>query len=113
MSEHDPSMRLSIGSKEFLATPSNAHLYTHIGRLAMYDHLFLIEDTEGEELTGMFVFKQLHVQEEAFTEIGNFMANNGFHCDINRTQAAEGDIAQYDAVIAAMVGDLEIPDDWN
>lgn len=115
MSEAEPIIRLAIGEEEHEITRTSGHLYTHMGHLAMYDHLFLVTRAEGTQLSGMFLFRNLQLREELFAEIQEYMIENDYHTDLNRPQVTEDDSKAYDDTVEAWTKDVgdTIPEDWS
>jgi hypothetical protein len=54
--ENEPIAHLNIGDGEVEMHRFNSSLFTHIGNLAMYDHVFL-QYEEGEDM-GAYIFRQ-------------------------------------------------------
>ena len=110
-----PKMRLGLSGGEFEATPENSHLYTFMGRLAMYNHIFLVT-SEGEgTISGTYLFNQIHTSQEVFDELSDFMIANDYHTDLNRREVPDCDVKAYDDTVVGMTEDLgdTIPEGWE
>lgn len=104
--ENEPRAVLHIPDGERELNRGNARLYTHMGHLAIYDHVFVSGD---EELLGFYVFNFVG----GFDELKDFMLRNEYPSYLNMTEVSQGDIDAYDRVIQASMGDIDaIPDDW-
>jgi hypothetical protein len=68
--ENEPAIEVEIGEDSYEFRPENAELYTHVGRLAMYNCIFY----QPDEDTAMYVF----AEQEGFIELATLMANYGF-----------------------------------
>lgn len=102
--ENEPEMALNISSGEFLATRENTRLYTHLGSLALYDHVFC----SGEQ-TGFYIFSFV----DGYQTMKEYMLENNYPAYINHTEAAQVDIDAYDRAVHRSVGDIDhIPDGW-
>ena len=94
MSEQLPIVRLDLAGQEFEATPLNSHLYLFIGKTVLEsgeiienksrNHIFL--ETEEDSNRGMYIFSPAIVE-----EMGEFMMENGYHCDVNARKIAKCD----------------------
>lgn len=108
-----PKLNLMLGSEEFESTPFNTTLFTHLGRLAMYDHIFFQSEEQDDEekvMTGSYLFRQ----HPSFPKIANFMARNNFPMVLNKVEAADCDVAAFDRMIAQNMGDTDtIPEEWT
>lgn len=112
--ENLPVMRLGLGSSEFAATPENSHLFTFMGRLAMYNHIFLVTDETDGTLSGTYLFNRIHIPDEMFNELGTFMVENGYHADLNKREVPDCDVNAFNANLELQTGDLDtIPEDWE
>lgn len=99
MSEHEPTINLKLGSQEFLMTPSNSELYHYMGALAIWNHVFIEQESAEEVRTGVFVPQAL-IGEEAFENLGDTMSNMGFPMRLNQREVAEGDIEVITKILA-------------
>lgn len=105
---NDPTMCLEIGGKDFEANRRNTFLYTFLGELAVYDHIFML--TEPDRPAGSFIFKAVFPVE--YNDIGAFMVEHHFIAHMNAQEVCEGD---QDAFNRATMGDLasdSFPEDW-
>ena len=114
MSEQEPVLRLNLGNEIREVKRDNSHLFTHMGRLAMYDHIFLVSSQEDGKLTGTYLFHNLQLNTETFTRILHFMVEHSYHTDLNRDDVPQCDIDAYEANLALYSDDLgdTIPDEF-
>ena len=102
--EEEPFVTLSIGSGEFVATRENTRLYTHLGALALYDHVFC-----SSEDRGFYIFSFV----EGYPILKQYMLENNYPMYLNQTEVAQVDVDAYDRSIQRSMGDIDhIPDDW-
>jgi hypothetical protein len=114
--DYDPSelphMKLTLGEdREFNSTPENTTLFTHLGRLAMYDHIFLQTGSEDNDIIlGTYVFNT----HSSFEGMADFMMDNHYPMILNKLEAADCDVQAFNRMIEQQAGDLEqgVPDDW-
>lgn len=107
--ENEPSFIAQFeGGQEIEATRDNTTLFTHIGRLALYDHVFIVLDEE--ENRGSYIF-QIN---PAFEGIADFMIANEYPMHLNLREVADCDLEAYDGMIKGMVGDIDtLPPEWT
>jgi hypothetical protein len=84
----------------------NSALFTHLGNLAMYDHVFVL--TNEEASTGAYIFRHSPV----FERLAAYMVSELFPQHLNRVDVAECDMQAFEAVLKQEVPD-ELPEDWN
>lgn len=105
-----PRIKLRFDSdRSFDATPLNTTLFTHLGRLAMWDHVFMQTGEEDEMMVGSYVFRSADV----FDELAAFIAENNYPMVLNKIEVSECDQVAFDRMLAQNSGDLDtIPDEW-
>lgn len=108
MSEEDPTLDVTFGDVPFEVNRRNTFLYTYLGGLGIYDHVFVLNDQE--EGRGWYVFKE-HMG-EGYTMLAKFVVENSLILHMNLQDISQGDI---DAWNNAMLNDIEdgIPRDWE
>lgn len=84
----------------------HAALYTYMGALAIYNHIFAyIDDEHG------FHMWQDH---QAFLDTAAFMINNEFPLHLNLAEISESDVEAHEERIQEMMSDLtEFPPQWS
>lgn len=107
---------LMINGDRLACTPENTTLYQHVGRLAAFDHIFvLMPQVQGEQQTGMYFFA-----ESPRENIRNIYKNLSKHCikykypiQANKREVSECDQRMFFDVA---LGDLEandsFPENW-
>lgn len=107
--EQEPSMKIGFPDGEFDATRENTSLFTFMGKLALYNHVFFVKDEE--EGIGSFLFS-LH---PSYKEISDYMVEHQYPSHINLQEVAECDMDAYEDMIHEYTApDLEggVPDEW-
>lgn len=108
--EGEPSFPVTFpGGVEFEATRDNTTIFRHIGRFALYDHIFFVRDEPRGQGTYLF---NVHPN---YNEVADYMMENEYPAHINLRQAADCDIEAFHAMIhKEATRDFEggIPDDW-
>lgn len=94
--------RLNFNDGEILeARQDNTRLYTHIGRYALFDHIFVVADSER----GAYLW--CHV--EGYNELAVLAVENECELHLNLQEVAKGDREVYERHALA---DLESRPDW-
>lgn len=114
--EEEAKLNLYLGDgREFEMTPDNATLFTFIGRLAMYDHVFLEtgEPKDDDTMIGTYVFNQA----EAYPQLSSFMVEYDYPMILNRRDVPQCDQDAYGRYVDQVASKEEIPDtfpdDWS
>lgn len=107
-----PVMKLTIGeNREFDATPLNTTLFTYLGRLACYDHVFIqTGDEDPRTMIGTYVFNTHPV----FPDMTEFMVEHNFPMILNRIEVPDCDVEAWQRMVAQHADDLDqgIPEGW-
>ena len=109
MSEYEPMHLEMHDGSDFEATRDNTSLFRHLGKYAIYDHVFIV--TNEEESRGTYVFSVHHT----FEQMANYMAENRYPMHLNLTEAAQCDIDAWERMIQLDVesdGDF-VPEEWQ
>lgn len=102
--ENEPKAHIQVGEHEFEINRGNTRLYTHLGKLALYDHVHY-NDSE----TAFYVFNFVN----GYDELASFVAGNDFTMYLNQTDVPQCDIDAYDRAISATMKDIDgVPEDW-
>lgn len=106
-----PTITLHMETGEFVASPINTTLFTFLGRLAIYNHIFVqTGDEDDRVMVGTYVFSTHSV----YQDIVNFMVEEDFPMMLNRLEVPDCDVNAYNRMIEQHMGDVgdTIPDDW-
>lgn len=104
--DNEPRATLTTAQGEFLAHRGNTTLFTHLGRLALYDHVFC----QNEEDKGFYIFKFV----DGYDKLSEYLMENSYPAHVNLVSVADCDIDAYDRAIKNSVEDLDyVPDDWQ
>jgi len=107
MSEEDPTIRMSIGSHEFDLKRTNSEIFHFMGALAVYNHLFILEDETEDVKTGRFIPQEL-IGKEPFDQVMGLMIENGYPVRLNQLEVSETDAANIERILKGNDAD-EIP----
>ena len=103
--ENEPRANIVLPNGEKEVHRGNARLYTHMGHLAIYDHVFVSSDNE----LGFYIFNFV----EGYHTLAHFMVQNEFPAYLNMTEVSQVDIDAYDRIIQKSIGDIDtVPDSW-
>lgn len=102
----EPVARISIPGGEFDAYRDNTRLYTHLGSLAIYDHVFCTRENEQ----GFYIFNFV----DGYSTIKKFMLKNDYPAYLNQTEVAQCDVDAYERSIQRFLGDIDyLPENWT
>lgn len=108
MDEQEPTIRLTMNGMEVDCTRENTSMFTFLGNLAMYDHIFVCLDEENN--SGAYLFKE---NQQAWQEMAGYLIEYQFPMHLNMTEVAECDMNAFDRT---MFDDLRhtdtFPEDW-
>jgi len=107
MSEEDPTIRMLIGSYEFDLKRTNSEIFHFMGALAVYNHLFILEDETEDVKTGRFIPQEL-IGKEPFDQVMGLMIENGYPVRLNQLEVSETDAANIERILKGNDAD-EIP----
>lgn len=104
--EEEPYANLDIneGQGEFRADRFTTRLYTHLGRLALYDHIYC-NDNE----TSFYIWKAFS---GGYDQMATFMVEHDFPMYLNQTEISSMDIEAFDRTMKRIADVDHIPDDW-
>lgn len=104
----NPIARLDIAGEEHEMRRDNSALFTHLGDLACYDHIF-VQYEAGKEM-GAYIFRA----NDSFYALMSFMAEHKFPMHLNAIEVAECDRDAYIRTVEQETGDVPdfIPDEW-
>lgn len=108
--ENEPSINLNVLGAEVEAKRDNTTLYTFLGKLACYNHIFVVTDKEASN--GFYIFNDLSVYEE----MANYMFENDYPMHLNLPEVAECDNDAWNRHIHDLCNDdLEngVPEEWE
>lgn len=108
--DDEPVARLDFGGEEREMTRHNSALFTHLGELAMYDHIFVQFDEQGNDQFGAYIFRQ----NDSFNTLAQFILEHDFPMHLNATEVSDCDRDAFDRSIEKEASDSDfLPDDWN
>lgn len=109
-----PTIRLSVGDREYEATPENASLYRYLGNLACYDHVFIqTGENEDSSRTGNIIFLRQTLRDEVIQQLTHFMLTRGFAAHVNQHEVLPCDVEAFNRMVSAQVEDFDtIPEEW-
>lgn len=88
--EKKPQINLSIGSQEFELRRDNSELYSYLGSLAVWNHVFVTSVEEDEVKTGTFIPREL-IGHEPFDKMASAMIQHAYPVRLNQRQVVESD----------------------
>ena len=109
MSEYEPQLRILSANYEVHSYDrEHAFLYTHVGQLACYDHVFLLDVEEDGSETGQYMWKS----DPAYEDSKQFMIDNEFPLHMNLPDVTEEDKEIFDWHFLADASDT-MPEGWS
>lgn len=111
MSEGEPRINLNVNEDTVEARRDNTTLYTFLGALALYNHIFVVTDEESQTSPGFYIF----ADQPVFQEMAKYMFDTDYPMHLNMQEVAECDLNAYDRHVEQMCQDVEsgVPEDWN
>lgn len=109
--KNDAFIKLETGeSGQVVATRHNTSLFSFIGELSMYNHIFVVTEDCETTSKGMYVFNQ----NPNYARIARYMVDNTYPMHLHLTDVAPCDVEAFERVIATDVGEFDtIPADWK
>lgn len=108
--EDEPAIYFELENGELAATPDNTTLFTHIGELAMYDHVFVV--TNEEESRGAYIFRTSNV----FEQIVPYLFEHDYPMHLNLRDIADCDRDAYEHYLEKELQEIPeffVPGDWE
>jgi hypothetical protein len=110
MSEHFANINFEKG-ETIKATAENVRLYTHIGALAVYDHLWVTTSEDGAK--GAYIFAQIPPDNPSYTELAPVAVQYGIELHINQRRVADADKEAFERHASNDLDGFDvIPSDW-
>lgn len=110
--EKGPSFNYTHQGVEREARRDNTVLYTFMGKLAVYNHVFFTFDQEeGKPQQGLYIYKS--VLPDMYTRAEEFIVDNEFPQYLNLLEVSEVDQVNLHRVLARdLVTTDTIPEEW-
>ena len=89
---------------------NNTQIYTHLGRLAIYNHIFVI--INEEDRIGCFIWAEQPPANPNYTLLYQLAMDNECVAFMNIKQVSDADMTQFEASASSDL-DGGIPDDWE
>ena len=112
--ENEPAadeLDITISGEPYRMNRNNSSLFTFCGELAVYNHLFLVQEEKEEAAVGTYVWKSC----PAFQQLVSFVVEHAYPMHLNLTEVAQCDMNAFDAYLHREAADLDgdFPDEWN
>lgn len=108
--ENEPQAKIIIPQGEKILTRQNSSLFTFMGRLSLYDHIYYCDIKEQEIEEAFYIFSFV----KGFRKLAKYMMANSFTAHLNMTEVSSTDVGAY---TTASLMDLsradEITDKWK
>ena len=110
MNEKDPVARLNLPNGEtFEARRDTASLYTFMGKLAIYNHVYCYDVRDNEVQQSFYIFNFV----DGYRELAEYMQENDYTQHLNLTEISRSDTEAYER---AALHDLHtsdtFPEEW-
>lgn len=106
--EADAHLNLETGTGEIRLDRYNAALFTHIGDLGMYNHVFVQTDPDNDASFGSYIFRH----NPSFKFIASWMVENELPMHLNSMDVADCDRDAFEQAIAREIAE-ELPDNFR
>ena len=105
--EPEPKLEITVEGEKFYATRQNASVFTFLGDMAVYDHVFIVVDEARGEAG--YLFKNSPVYDEMVA----FMINHAFPAHLNLEEPAECDLQAFDQTMYSDIRTADsFPEEW-
>lgn len=110
--EQEPKFGINLGDTHFEMTRRNTYLYTFMGKMALYDHVFLKRDdiprnADGNQL-GTYLFKEA-LRKELWERLESTLLENKYPAYLNHEEPSESDKASFMLTVLKDIDDIP---DW-
>ena len=102
--EDEPVATIKTANGEYLLTREDTALFTFLGKLAVYNHIYHCSVVEGEVDTSFYIFSFTM----GYKDLVKYMKENKYPQHINMTEVGSCDI---DAYLRASLKDLSRADE--
>lgn len=102
--EQEPKATIRVNGQEFEARRDNTSLFRHLGKAAIFDHVFL----QTGENEGAYIFNGI----KGYDDLSAYMMANGYPMHVNLPEASPLD---QDAYMRQATSDLSdtVPEGWE
>jgi len=110
--EEEPFASLTFpDGKRFEVNRQNSTLFTYLGRLAVYNHVYICQVEEEEVTFATHIFR--HV--EGYEPLARYMLEQCFPAFLNQTVVLASDVRAFDKAVdlISRLEDDHIPDSWE
>lgn len=106
MNENEPVARLNLPNGEvFEAKRESAHLYTFLGKYALYNHVYCFDIQDNEVQQAFYIFDFI----QGFDELASYMVENDYPLMLNQLEPTKGDMEAYER---AVLKDIDSRPEW-
>ena len=110
MNEQEPFAKLTLpNGEEFEARRDTASLYTFMGRLAIYNHVYCYDIKDNEVQQSFYIFNFV----QGYDELVEYMKENDYPQHLNLPEISRSDVEAHDrAVLHDLVSNDTFPESW-
>ena len=106
MTEKEPQINLDLGSQQFELRRDNSELFHYMGKLAVWNHVFVESTKEDGKRTGTFIPSGF-IGEEVFNGIALAMVKLEYPSHLNQREVAEGDVEIITGILSRDIKDID------
>lgn len=109
--EQEPVAKLTLPNGEvFEARRDTASLYTFMGKLALYNHIFCYDVQDNEVQQSFYIFDFVG----GYGELARYMSENEYPMHLNLPEISKSDVEAYErAVLRDLAVTDGVPEDWT
>lgn len=105
--ENEPVLEITMNGEKILAHRGNTSLFTFLGELAVYDHIFILVDEESN--SGGYLFKN----QEIWHEMAGYLFENLYPMHLNLDEVADCDRNAFDHTMYTDIRSTDtFPETW-
>lgn len=104
----EPVLEITMNGETLRATRGNTSLFTFIGELACYDHVFIVTDEQSN--IGSYLFRN----QEIFHQLASFLVENLYPMHLNLDEVADCDRNAFEHTMYTDIRSAgSFPDAWS
>lgn len=108
--DREPVINIRADGETVEARRENTTLYTHLGQLALYNHVFVVTDEEAP--AGFYIWAAFH---NNFDQIAQYMFENDYPMHLNMQGLSQLDLDAFDRHVTMTCADVDngVPENWS
>jgi hypothetical protein len=105
----EPRIKFTFGGQELEGTRENTYLYTFMGELACYDHVFIVSTEDDGSNSGHYLWNS----NSTFNEVAEYMLDKEFTVHLNLPNISDMDREVFEEFHYKDIRSSNFPPDWE